>query len=83
MQSVSQLNPFKAIGTGAAVWVVVGVPVAAMIAAFRVIVWVIYGLPEMSGTAAVLGAVHGLWLYLAGRSAELKDSQVRWQVVTG
>jgi len=84
MQSVSQLNPFKAIGTGAVVWVVVGVPVAAIIAAFRVIVWVIYGLPEMSGTAAVLGAVHGLWLYLAGRSDELKDSQVRWfGAVTG
>jgi hypothetical protein len=62
----------------AAVWVIVGVPVAAVIAAFRVSVYVITSFPEMAVTAAVLGAVHGLWLYLAGRPSESESRERRW-----
>jgi hypothetical protein len=35
------LDPFRSIATAAFVWAIVGVPVAAVIAAFRVFVWVI------------------------------------------
>jgi hypothetical protein len=54
------------------------VPVAAVIAAFRVFVWVIFSFPEMVATAAVLGAVHGLWLYLAGLPCEPESFDLRW-----
>jgi len=57
----------KTVATAAGMWLAVGVPVAAVVAAFRVFVWVIFGLPEMMVTAAALGAVQGLWLYLVGR----------------
>jgi hypothetical protein len=63
-------DAFRSIATAAAVWVIVGVPVAAVIAAFRVFLFVITSFPEMAATAAVLGAVQGLWLYLAGRQSE-------------
>lgn len=57
-------------------WVLIGVPVAALIAAFRIFVWVILALPDMAATAAVLGAVQGLWLYLAG--CDERSRQLRW-----
>jgi hypothetical protein len=63
----------RSIATAAAVWAIVGVPVAAVIAACRVFVWVIFSLPDMAATALVLGAVHGLWLYLVGRPSESKN----------
>ncbi|MGC1977977.1 MAG: hypothetical protein WA671_14760, partial [Candidatus Sulfotelmatobacter sp.] len=72
------LAPFKSIATAAAIWVIVGVPVAAVIAAFRVFAWVIFSLPEMAATAAVLGAVQGLWLYRAGRPSEQEYDDLPW-----
>jgi len=63
-------DAFRSIATAAAVWVIVGVPVAAVIAAFNVFLFVITSFPEMAATAPVLGAVQGLWLYLAGRPSE-------------
>ena len=68
---------FRSVAATAVVWVVVGVPAAAIIAASRMFVWVIFALPEMAETAAVLGAVQGLWLYLAGRP-EPEDGHLRW-----
>jgi hypothetical protein len=56
----------------------VAVPVAAIIAASRVFVYVIYAVPEMAVTAAVLGCVQGLWVYLAGRPTESQESNLRW-----
>ena len=72
------LDPFRTIATTAAVWVIVGVPVAAIIAALRVFVFVVTSFPEMAVTAAALGAVQGLWLYLAGRSSEPEPGSLRW-----
>ena len=72
----SSLEPFRSLTTGAAVWVIVGVPVAAGIAGFRVFVWVIFSLPEKAATAAVLGAVQGLWVYLA-ESSERESGGLR------
>jgi hypothetical protein len=66
-QRLSTLLAFRSIGTAAALWVVIGVPVAAVIAAFRVFLWVITVVPAMAATASLLGAVHGLWLCLAGK----------------
>ena len=74
----SSLNPFRNIATAAAVWAIVGVPVAAVIAAFRVFVWVILALPEMAATAAVLGAAQGLGLYLIGRPSQPGYGKSRW-----
>jgi hypothetical protein len=70
----------RSVATTAGTWVIVGVPVAAVIAAFRVFIWVIFSLPDMAVTAAILGAVHGCWLYLAGRPSETKSSEHRWFV---
>jgi hypothetical protein len=72
------LNSFRSIATAAAVWAIVGVPVAAVIAAFRVSIWVITSFPEMAATAAILGAVQGLWLYLAGQPSESEYVYLRW-----
>jgi len=60
------------------VWATVGAPVAAVVAALRVFVWVVFSLPEMIVTAAVLGAVQGLWLRLAGSTAENESAFRRW-----
>jgi hypothetical protein len=72
------LDAFRSIATAATVWAIVGVPVAALIAALGVSVWVITSFPEMAATAAVLGAVQGLWLYLAGRPTESGYGGLRW-----
>lgn len=53
-------------GISAAMWVVVGAPVAAGIASIRMSVWVIASLPEMAVTSAVLGALQGLLFFLCG-----------------
>jgi hypothetical protein len=71
-------HPFRSIAGAVAMWALVGVPVAAIIAAFRVFVWVITSLPEMVATAAVLGAVQGLWLYLVGRPTESEHGHHLW-----
>ena len=71
-------DPLRSIATAAAVWALVGPAVAAVIAAFRVFVWVIASFSEMVATAAVLGAVQGLWLYLAGRPSDSKYGVHRW-----
>jgi hypothetical protein len=60
----------KRIAAAAAVWVMVGVPVAAAIAAFRVFVYVLVSLPEMVCIAAVLGAAQGAWLSLGAPPAK-------------
>ena len=52
----SSRHPFRSVATAAVVWAVVAVPVAAVVASVRVFVWVIFALPEMATTAAVLGA---------------------------
>jgi hypothetical protein len=57
------------------VWVIVGVPVATLIAACRVFVWVLTSLPEMIITAAVLGVVDGLWMHLSGSQSQANG---RW-----
>lgn len=72
------LASFKSVATATSVWAMVGVPVAAVIAAFRVFVWVIFSLPEMAATAAVLGAVQGFWMYLAARPSEPESGDLRW-----
>jgi hypothetical protein len=71
-------DPFRRMATAAAVWVIVGVPVAAIIAAFRVFVFVITSFPEMAATAAVLGAAQGIWLHLAGQPSDSGSSGLRW-----
>jgi hypothetical protein len=72
------LLPFRSIVCAVAVWAIVGVPVAVVIAGFRVFVWVIFALPEIAATAAVLGAVQGLWLYLASMPSEPNRNNHRW-----
>lgn len=76
----SSLYPLRSMATTAAVWAMVGVPVAALIGALRVFVWVIFSLSEMLATAVILGAVQGLWLYLAGvrRPSESGYGGLRW-----
>jgi len=71
-------SPVRSIATAAAVWVIVGVPVTAVIAAFRVFVWVIFSVPDMAATAFVLGVVHGLWLYLVGRPSDPESKKPQW-----
>jgi hypothetical protein len=68
---------FMGIVTASFVWIVVGVPVAASIAACRVFVWVITSFPEMVATAATLGALQGLWLLLVGKRSESERADLR------
>jgi hypothetical protein len=56
--------------TASALWLVIGVPVAAVIVAYCMSLWVMASLLDMAVTAVVLGAVQGLWLCLAGRRCE-------------
>ena len=72
------LDSFRSTATAATVWVIVGVPVAALIAALRVSAWVILSIPEMAATAAVLGAAQGLWLSLVGRPSKSEYGGIRW-----
>jgi hypothetical protein len=65
-QRPSALVAFGSIGIAAAMWLVVGAPVAAGIAASFVSFWMLASFPEIAATASVLGAVQGLWFYLAG-----------------
>jgi hypothetical protein len=74
----SLLRLFLSMATASAVWVIAGVPVASVIAACRIWIWVILSVPDMAATAAVLGAVQGLWLYLAGRPPEADFRGRRW-----
>lgn len=66
----SALLALRSIGTAGALWVVVGVPVSAAIAALSFSVWVIASFPAMALTAALLGAVQGLWFCLAGQRSK-------------
>ena len=77
-QRPSALVAFRSIGTAAALWLMVGVPVAAGIAAFCVSAWVIASFADMAVTAAALGAVQGLWFYLAGRRSKREHDGLRW-----
>jgi len=63
----SRLDLARSAGRSALCWMLVGVPVSAAVAALRVFVWVVFSLPEMILTAAMLGVVHGLWVKLASR----------------
>ena len=57
---------------------------AAAIAAFPLSVWVVASFPQMALTAALLGAVQGLWFYAAGRQSETKlDDLCRFGLLTG
>lgn len=51
-------------------WVLVGVPAAGIICAAALSFYVILAFHQMAITAAVLGAIQGLWLQLIGRSQE-------------
>lgn len=77
-QRSATLLAFRSMGTAAALWVVIGVPVAALIAALCVSVWVIASLADMSAVACILGAVQGLWLYLAGQRSESDYGALLW-----
>jgi hypothetical protein len=77
-QRPSALVAFRSIGTAAALWVMVGVPVAAGIAAFCVSPWVIASFPDMAVTATALGAVQGLWFYLAGQRSKSEHDGLLW-----
>lgn len=77
-------NCFAIIGAVVGMWMIIGVPVAAAIAALRVFVWVIFGVPEMVVTAISLGMAHGLWLCLAGRPSDPNSRDFQWSgAVTG
>lgn len=56
--------PCKMIAKSVAIWVFIGVPVAATISATRVSVFVIDAIPAMAAAAAVLGAAFGVCLLL-------------------
>ena len=71
------LSSIRGIATVTAVWVLVGVPVAAAISALQLFLFVVLAVPEMAKAAFVLGVVHGLWLQLAGRSPESKVRDAR------
>jgi hypothetical protein len=60
------------------VWVVVAVPCAAGIAALRASLWVILSFPEMAICAAVLGAIQGLWFYLAAPRSKPEGDSLVW-----
>jgi hypothetical protein len=61
------LEPFRTILTSAAIWVFLAVPVAAGISFLAVSLLIIYAVKEMVATAAVLGAVQGLCLFLMAK----------------
>ena len=63
---------------GAIVWVMVGAPAAALIAACRVFAWVIFAVPQMAITAAVLGLLQGLWLHLSSDWEESRPRKHAW-----
>jgi hypothetical protein len=78
------LGSIRGVAMATAVWVLVGVPVAAVISALQLFLFVVLAVPEMAETAFVLGVVHGLWLQLAGRSPESKARDVRLRgVISG
>ena len=74
----SALSALWSVATAAAVWVVVGVPSAGVIAAWRASLWVILSFPEMAICAAVLGAIQGLWFYLAGLGSKPEGKSIVW-----
>jgi len=76
-QQPSALLAFRSIGTASALWVVVGVPVAGVIAALSLSVGVIASFPAMALTAALLGALQGLWFYLAGQRSATQNDGLR------
>ncbi len=82
--SRSALVGLRSIATAALIWVVVGVPIAGVIAAFSVSAYVFAAYREMALTAATLGASQGLWFYLAGcRSNPDHDNFLRLGLVSG
>jgi len=78
VQRPSALLPFRSVATAAAVWVVVGVPIAGVIAALRASLWVIASFLEMAFTATVLGVIQGLWFYLAGPRSKPEGDSLVW-----
>lgn len=50
--------------TAAALWVLIAVPVAGAVSMISLSALFLFALREMAITAAVLGAIHGLWLFL-------------------
>ena len=74
----SALLALRSVATAAAVWVVVGVPSAGVIAALRASLWVILSFPHMAICAAVLGAMQGLWFYLAALRSKPEGDSLVW-----
>jgi hypothetical protein len=62
--------------TAATIWVFLAVPVAAAISAIRLSLMFVFVLKEMSATAAILGATHGLWVVLASESSRYAASSL-------
>jgi hypothetical protein len=62
--------------TATAVWVFVAVPVAAAVSAVRLSLLFLFVLPEMAATAAILGAIHGLWVFLANGPSQFAGSRL-------
>ncbi|MBV9404470.1 MAG: hypothetical protein JO211_03930 [Acidobacteriaceae bacterium] len=58
----------KNVARTAALWILVGVPVASVISAVYLLFWVTLAIPRMAATAAVLGIADGLWIHLAAGS---------------
>ena len=64
--------------TTAVVWVVVGVPVAALLSLIGIFLLFAGREPAMLITGAVLGVVHGLWLTIGGRVPSANTSESSW-----
>lgn len=74
----------RSMGIAAAIWVLVGVPITGLIAALSMSFWVLAAFADMAGTAAVLGAVQGLWFYLVGkRSTPGRDGVLTLGLLSG
>jgi hypothetical protein len=76
----------RTIVTAAAIWVFLGVPVAAAITGVVLLFFVVLAVPVMAATAAVLGAAQGLCLVVASRWSrsractrrEADSAGIRW-----
>ena len=66
------------------IWLVVGMPVALAVSAIQLFLWVVLIAPEVARAAAIFGAIHGLWLHLAGQSHRSTARDIRlFGIVSG
>jgi hypothetical protein len=68
---------------GAAIWCSVGLGVAALISALAIFVWAIYVFSVAWRSAAILGAIHGIWLYFEREHWSSVEQHVRFGMLTG